>query len=94
MMADLVSLQATVSGHVQGVFFRAFVTGYARELGLAGYVGNRPDGTVEVRAEGAKQSLEKLVGYIEVGPPSARVEKVETRWSDYTGNYSGFIVRH
>ena len=93
-MAESVSLQATVHGRVQGVFFRAFVNGWARELGLVGYVCNLPNGVVEVRAEGEKQQLEKLVGYLKVGPPAARVEKVATTWSKYTGNYPSFSVKY
>jgi acylphosphatase len=93
-MVDSASLQAIVYGRVQGVFFRDFVTGWARELGLAGYVRNLPDGAVEVRAEGERQQLEKLVGYLKEGPPAARVNKVVTNWSEYTGNYSGFRVRY
>jgi acylphosphatase len=93
-MADLASLQATVYGRVQGVFFRAFVTGCARELGLAGYVRNLSDGAVEVWAEGERQHLEKLVGYLKLGPPAARVDKVVTSWSEYSGNYSVFSTRY
>jgi acylphosphatase len=93
-MTNSASLQATVYGRVQGVFFRAFVSVWAEELGLAGYVRNLPDGTVEVQAEGERQQLEKLVGYLKAGPPSARVKKVVTNWSEYTGNYTGFGVRH
>jgi len=93
-MTDLASLQATVYGRVQGVFFRDFVARWARGLGLAGYVRNLPDGAVEVRAEGERQQLEKLVGYLKEGPPAARVAEVVTSWSEYTGNYSGFSVRY
>ena len=93
-MTDLASLQATVYGRVQGVFFRDFVSTCARELGLAGYVRNLPDGAVEVRAEGERQQLEKLVRYLGVGPPGARVYEVVTSWSEHTGNYSGFSVRY
>ena len=93
-MTDLASLQATVYGRVQGVFFRDFVRRHAMELGLAGYVCNLSGGAVEVKAEGDKRQLEKLIGYLEVGPPAARVEEVINKWSEYTGNYSGFSVRH
>ena len=93
-MTDLVSLKATVCGRVQGVFFRAFVSRCARELNLSGYVRNLPDGAVEVRAEGERQQLEKLVSYLKMGPPAARVNEVATGWSEYTGNYSGFSIRH
>jgi acylphosphatase len=93
-MAELASLQATVRGRVHGVFFRDFVERWAGELNLTGYVRNRPDGTVEVRAEGEKQQVEKLVGYLKVGPPTARVDRVITIWTAYSGTYSGFRVRY
>ena len=88
--ANLASLQAMVRGRVQGVFYRAFVETRAKELKLTGYVRNRPDGTVEVRAEGERQRLEKLVEYLKAGPPAARVKDVVTEWAEYTGQYSGF----
>ena len=91
---DLVSLQAVVHGYVQGVFFRAFVSQWADELGLSGYVRNLPSGAVEVVAEGEKKQLEKLIGYLRVGPPSAKVEKVVTNWAEYSGKYSAFSVRY
>jgi len=93
-MTDSASLQAAVYGRVQGVFFRDFVKRHARELGLAGYVRNLPDSAVEVQAEGERRQLEKLIGYLKVGPPAARVDEVVTKWSEYTGNYSGFSVRY
>ena len=93
-MSDLSSLQAIVHGRVQGVFFRAFVEEVARELVLTGYVRNRPDGTVEVRAEGEKRQLERLAQYLEKGPPAAKVNEVITVWSEYTGSYSGFSVSY
>jgi acylphosphatase len=91
---DLASVQATVHGYVQGVFFRAFVSHWASELGLSGYVRNLPTGAVEVVAEGERKQLEKLTSQLKVGPPSARVEKVVTNWSEYSGKYSGFSVRY
>jgi acylphosphatase len=93
-MSELASLQAIVYGHVQGVFFRAFASGQARELGLTGYVRNLPRGSVEVKAEGERSRLEELIGRLKTGPPGARVEKVATNWSEYTGNYSSFNIRY
>jgi acylphosphatase len=90
---DLVSLQAVVHGYVQGVFFRAFVSHWAEELGLEGYVRNLPGGGVEVVAEGERKQLERLISQLKVGPPSARVERVVTSWAGYSGKYSGFSVR-
>jgi len=93
-MSDLAAVQVVVHGYVQGVFFRAFVSGRAGELDLNGYVRNLPDGTVEVRAEGEKKQLERLISHLRAGPPAARVERVATSWSGYSGDYSGFSVRY
>lgn len=94
-MAELVSLHVIVSGRVQGVFFRAFVFRQAIELGLTGYVRNlRNREAVEVQAEGERKQLEKLIDYLKIGPPAAKVEEVVTNWSDYTGSYSGFSIRY
>lgn len=89
-----VSVRATVYGRVQGVFFRAFVEEHAQQLGLKGYVRNLPSGNVEVVAEGQRERVEKLVGYLKMGPPAARVSRVKTVWSEYTGSYSRFKVRY
>ena len=94
-MADLASVQVVVYGYVQGVFFRAFASRQATKLGLTGYVRNLPTvEAVEVQAEGERRQLEKLIDYLKAGPPTARVEKVVTNWSEYTGDYSGFRIRY
>jgi len=93
-MTDQASLHAVVCGRVQGVFFRAFAAKRAIELGLAGYVRNLPERAMEVEAEGERKQLEKLIGYLKVGSPGARVEKVTVNWSEYTGKYSGFNIKY
>jgi len=94
-MTDLASLRATVYGRVQGVFFRAFTSRCASELGLTGYVRNLPGGkAVEVQAEGERNKLERLIDHLKVGPPEARVERVENNWSGYSGDYSDFGIRY
>ncbi len=88
------SLFATVHGRVQGVNFRAFVQRQARGLGLKGYVRNLPGGrSVELRAEGNSDNLEELVRNLYIGPPGSRVEKVDTEWAEYTGEFTDFKVR-
>ena len=81
-----------VYGRVQGVFFRAFTIRWAEDLGLVGYVRNLPDGTLEVCAEGEKGQLERLISCLSAGPPAAKVEKIVTKWLEYTGDYSKFSV--
>jgi len=94
-MADLASVKATVYGRVQGVFFRAFAAQWAAKLRLTGYVRNLPGGkSVEVRAEGERKQLAELINHLQVGPPGARVEKVATDWSEYTGRYADFEIRY
>jgi len=88
------AVHAVVQGRVQGVYFRAFAARRARELGLTGYTRNLPDGSVEIRAEGETEQLQRLLDHLEIGPPYAGVEKVLTNWSEYTGDYSRFTVRY
>jgi acylphosphatase len=65
------------TGRVQGVGFRWFVRETARRLDLAGWVMNRPDGSVEVAAEGNAAQIAALRSAVREGPPGARVDAVE-----------------
>jgi acylphosphatase len=87
-------LHAIVKGRVQGVNFRAETYWKAESLALTGWVRNRPDGTVEVLAEGPQGKLETLLGFLRVGPPSARVTGVEVTWLEPSGEFASFEVRH
>ena len=86
------ALRAVVHGRVQGVGFRWSAVRAARALGLSGTVANRPDGTVEVVAEGSIETLARLVGWLEKGPPGSRVSHVEVQWFPWSGSYRGFEV--
>lgn len=66
-----------VRGRVQGVGFRWFVDNEARKLGLAGWVRNNVDGTVEVLAIGSDQQLHALLAKLQEGPRAARVDQVQ-----------------
>ena len=81
-----------VSGRVQGVGYRAFAIRSAAALGLVGFVRNLPDGTVEVYAEGAKESLEQLKGRLQEGPRWAAVNRVTVEERAATGRYASFSV--
>lgn len=74
----MAAVHAVVSGRVQGVFFRQTCRQLARRLGLVGWVRNRPDGTVEVWAQGDGEAVDKLVEWLWQGPPKAQVVAVET----------------
>ncbi len=94
-MADLARLSVTVHGRVQGVYFRYFIRNTARGLSLKGYVRNLGSGdAVEVRAEGDKRQLDRLLEQLKTGPPGARVKRVEIDWSDYSGQFNDFQIRY
>ncbi|MEB3331929.1 MAG: acylphosphatase [Synechococcaceae cyanobacterium] len=80
-------------GHVQGVGYRAGCSARAHELGLHGWVRNRPDGTVEVEAEGAAQALTELRIWCEKGPPASHVMGVSSTRVPATGQ-DWFEIRH
>lgn len=70
-------LHVVVRGRVQGVGFRWFVREQARVLRLSGWVRNRPDGTVEVAAEGTTAALDRLRAALADGPAGAAVASVD-----------------
>lgn len=91
-MSDLVRADMTVSGKVQGVFYRASCQAEAMRLGVMGEVRNLPGGEVEVIAEGERPAVEELVVWCRHGPPSAEVENVTVRWSHARGEFRTFMV--
>jgi len=82
-----------VHGRVQGVFFRAECRSEAASLGLAGWVGNRADGTVEAVFEGEAAQVETMVAWAGHGPSGALVERVEVFEEEPEG-LAGFEVRY
>jgi acylphosphatase len=84
--------RVVVRGRVQGVFFRAEARDRARSLGLAGWVRNAPDGTVEAVFEGERERVESMVEWCRRGPPLADVSGVDVGWEEPRGE-SGFAVR-
>jgi acylphosphatase len=82
-----------VRGRVQGVGFRFFTERSAQAEGLHGWVANRPDGTVEVHAEGERESLQRFEGRLRHGPPGARVDQVQMEHDVPTGRATGFLIR-
>jgi acylphosphatase len=78
---------------VQGVGFREFVRREAASRALAGWVRNTDDGrNVELVAEGDEQAIAGLVTALHEGPRFARVEHVETDYSEPGGGFSRFSI--
>lgn len=80
-----------VRGRVQGVFFRADAQARARSLGLAGWVRNEPDSSLEGVFEGRPDAVESMVAWCSRGPSGARVDDVEVEWEEPRGEV-GFAV--
>jgi len=87
-----VARHVVVHGRVQGVFFRESTRRRADAAGVAGWVANRSDGTVEAWFEGAEEDVGVLVDYVRRGPSGAQVERVDVDEVEPEG-LSGFAVR-
>ncbi len=93
MAEEAVRAHVVIQGRVQGVWFRASTLDKAHNLGLDGWVRNRPDGAVEAVFEGPKKSVRQVVSWCHEGPRMAQVQDVEVDWSEPKGDISGFRVR-
>ena len=81
-----------VYGRVQGVGFRYYTNKRATELGIQGFVKNRPDGSVYIEAEGEEDSLETFISWCNIGPQWARVSDVKRQDTPLFG-HTNFMVR-
>ncbi|TPE52993.1 acylphosphatase [Amaricoccus solimangrovi] len=77
-----VSVTVHVIGKVQGVGFRAWTERVARGLGLTGWVGNDPDGSVRAVFTGTDEAVNAMLDRLREGPPAARVDRVTTEAAD------------
>jgi acylphosphatase len=87
-------VHAIISGRVQGVFFRASTQKKALGLGLNGWVKNLPDGSVEALFEGPAKTVEQMIEWAHIGPPSAVVSSVQIKELLADEPLSGFAVRY
>jgi acylphosphatase len=86
----MIRLTAYVSGRVQRTGYRAKVVSLAKEMGLVGFVQNRPDGQVLVIAEGERKDLEKFASALRIKNAIIDVENVSLQYSQGSGQYSSF----
>jgi acylphosphatase len=87
-------IRAIVSGHVQGVSYRASTAHEARRLGLTGWVRNLDDGSVELEAQGRPEAIDQLVAWCKQGPPAARVTAVRVGERDTAPGERGFGITY
>ena len=90
-MSDRVTLHLAIRGRVQGVGFRYAMAGEARRLGIAGWVRNRHDGSVEAIVHGDAEAIESMRRWAERGPEGAQVK--EARATPAEGDFEGFELR-
>lgn len=93
-MSENARSRITVSGLVQGVFFRASAVEQAISLGLTGWVRNLANGDVEIAAEGEKEKIDKLIRWCHAGPSMARIDSVAVAWEEYQEEFTGFAVEY
>ena len=89
----MIARHVSVTGRVQGVFFRAWMREQAEALGVTGWVRNCPDGRVDAHIEGEEAAVRQLIERLHRGPPSAQVENVHL-WDVDLFDFDGFDVRH
>ncbi len=92
MTEKIVRARAKVQGRVQGVWFRRSTADFARGRGVAGWVRNLPDGSVEAVVEGSSTAVDAVLDYVRVGPPRAEVTAVAVVWEAPVGE-TGFEIR-
>ncbi|HJR77938.1 MAG TPA: acylphosphatase [Nitrospiraceae bacterium] len=89
---ELVRAKLLITGHVQGVGYRAFARHAASRRGLVGGVKNLDDGGVEAEVEGMRSVVEAMIRELKIGPPGARVQAVQVEWAPASGRFTGFHI--
>lgn len=87
-------VHVTITGMVQGVFFRAKTRNEAIRNNVTGWVKNLPDGRVEAVFEGRPEDVDRVVGWCRIGPSLADVKGVESVEEPYTGTLTDFTIRY
>ena len=93
-MGEKARAHVMIRGRVQGVFFRVETRRAAQGYGVAGWVRNRSDGTVEAVFEGDRTQVEAMIQWCRQGPPHARVTDISVDWQDYSAEFSGFDITY
>jgi len=89
----MIARRLRIRGRVQGVGFRDALCGEAQERGIAGWVRNRSDGSVEALVQGPPERVAELIAWARRGPPASRVDEVQVEASDEVPAHAGFERR-
>jgi acylphosphatase len=88
-----ITVELQITGRVQGVGYRDSMRAAARGFGVAGWVRNRADGSVQAMVQGPEAQVEALVAWCREGPPPARVQDVQARRIDDAEALGDFVCR-
>ena len=89
---NLTAKHITISGKVQGVFFRKNAKQKAIELKIDGWVKNTYDDKVEIFAQGNHENLNTFIDWCKQGPPKAIVENIQVTEKQTDNNLKGFSI--
>jgi len=89
---ETVRVRLIIEGRVQGVWFRDSTRRQAVMFGVTGWVRNRPEGTVEILAEGEENAVEKLVAWCRRGPSGAKVDRLREEREPWQGQFESFDI--
>ena len=87
----MIARRLVVHGRVQGVGFRYAMVDAAAACGVAGWVRNRRDGTVEAWVQGADDAVARAIAWARRGPPAARVDRIDVDEVDADAAIDGFM---
>jgi len=82
-----------ISGIVQGVGLRWRALQKAEELGLKGWIRNRPDGDVDAVLQGDDEKIKAMIGWMKRSPSHALVQNIEVQWEKAEKLYENFVIR-
>ena len=85
-------VNVTITGDVQGVFFRSFIRQNALDRGINGYVRNKSADKVEAVFEGKDKDIDDMVKICKKGPSGAKIKSVQVKEERYLNEFLGFTV--
>ena len=90
---EIARIQLIITGKVQGVGYRFSAKQQAEQLGITGWVKNRPNGHVEIMAEGYQQQLNQLLTWAQNGPQFANVDDIVINNLTAHNEFDQFTIR-
>jgi len=91
-MSERTCIRIVISGTVQGVGFRRRAREAALSLGIAGWIANRPDGSVEAVFQGSQSAVDEMIRWTRKGPSGAKVGELEIHRHDIDAEIHEFII--